>query len=137
MLDKLKKLDHILGTTPEERRREVREELINGKATIAGLTYELKNWSAKGFCISPYLFTPKPGDRLDIAFTVPLPEGTLEFKCRTGVMRFDAEKQEIGGVFFDVDEATRDAIDAHFQVFSTARYGRGLLQNLKTALGKT
>ena len=136
MLDKLKKLDHILGTTPEERRREVRKELINGKATIAGLTYELKNWSVKGFCVGPCLLTPKPGDRLDIAFTVRLPEGTLEFRCRTGVMRFDAEKQEIGGVFFDIDEETRDAIDAHFQVFSAARSGRSLLQNLKTALGK-
>ena len=136
MLDKLKKLDHILGSTPEERRREAREELVDGKATITGQTYELKNWSPKGFCIGPCLLTPKTGDRLDIAFAVPLAEGTLEFKCRTAVMRTDAEAREFGGVFFDVDEVARDAIDAHFQVFSAERYGRGLLQNLKTAFGK-
>ncbi len=136
MLDKLKKLDHILGTTPEERRREVREELVDGKATIAGQTYELKNWSPKGFCIGPCLLTPKSGDRLDIRFSVPLAEGTLEFSCRTGVMRTDAEAREFGGVFFDIDAETRDAIDAQCQVFSAARSGRGLLQNLKTAFGK-
>jgi hypothetical protein len=138
MLDKLKKLekklDHILSTSTEERRREAREDLTDATAEIAGQRYPIRNWSAHGFCIGPSLMTPKPGDRLDINFSIPLPDRRLEFSCRVGVMRYDKERQEFGGVFFNLDEEIQDIVDEHFQVFSAKRYGKDLLQNLRTSL---
>ncbi|MDP6708289.1 MAG: hypothetical protein QF893_18250 [Alphaproteobacteria bacterium] len=96
MLDKLKKLDRILSSSTEERRREAREDLVDATAEIAGQRYPVGNWSAHGFCIGPSLMTPKPGDRLDIGFSIPLPDRRLEFSCRVGVMRYDKERQEFG-----------------------------------------
>ncbi len=78
--------------------------------------------------------TPNLGDRLDIKFSIPLSDQRLEFSCRSGVMRHDRECQEFGGVFFNLDEDIQDAIDQHFQVFSAKRYGKDLLQNLKSSL---
>ena len=46
MLDKLKKLDRLLSTSTEERRREAREELVDATAEIAGQRYPIRNWSA-------------------------------------------------------------------------------------------
>jgi hypothetical protein len=136
MLDKLKKLDRLLSKSTEERRREAREELTDATAEIAGQRYPIRNWSAHGFCVGPCLMTPKPGDRLDIKFSIPLPDRRLEFECRTGVMRYDNEHQEFGGVFFNLAEDIQDLVDEHFQVFSARRYGKDLLQSLKSSLGR-
>ena len=53
MFEKLKKLDRILSTSTEDRRREAREDLVDGVATISSQQYPLKNWSASGFCVGP------------------------------------------------------------------------------------
>ena len=134
MLDKPKKLGRNFSTTKVEQRREVRVEIADATAEIAGQRYPIKNWSAHGFCVGPCSMTPNPGDRLDIKFFIPLPEQRLEFECRTGVMRHDWERQEFGGVFFDLDKDLQDVIDEHFQVFSASRYGKDLLQDLESPL---
>lgn len=131
MLEKLKRLDSLLSMTPEERRREPREQLVDGKAQVLGETYQLKNWSARGFCIGPCKVERQPGDRLDIRFSVPLPEQRLEFECRTLLVRVSAEAEEIAGVFVNVDAEIQEVIDAHFKVFSPKRYGRDVLGDLK------
>ena len=136
MFDKLKKLDHILQTTPEERRREAREELDGGLVVIDGDAYVLADWSAHGFCVAEYTAERKPGDRVDMYFSIPIPGQTLEFKCRAVIARYDAAKRELGGMFSNLDDELQDLIDEHFNVFSAKRYGKDLMKGLSTKLGR-
>lgn len=134
MLKKLKKPDGVGSNAPEDRRREVREDLVGGRAEISGEIHPLRNWSAHGFCIGPTVLAAKPGDRLDITFHIPLPDKTLTFACRTGVMRYDDRRREIGGVFFNVPEHIQAIIDEHFQIEPPKRSGKDFFQNLKATL---
>ena len=120
-LDKIKRVDRLLMLSPEERRREPRDEVTEGTATIDGKTYPLRNWSARGFCIGEIDFEVSPTRRLEADFSVKLPDQTLDFSCRIVVMRVIAEKQEIGGTFVKIDKTTQDKIDKHFAVFSPVR----------------
>lgn len=117
-----------------EQRRETREVVVGGFAEIAGKTYPLKNWSPNGFCIGSADLTPEPGDRLDIGFTIPLPDQTLTFQCRTGVMRHDPENQEIGGVFFNMPEDVQAVVEEHFDIQAPKGYGMALFERLRTAV---
>lgn len=134
MLDKLRKLDDRHTKSPEDRRREVREDLVGGRAEINGEIYPVRNWSAHGFCIGPTILDAKPGDRLDITFHIPLAERTLSFKCRTGVMRCDSDRREVGGVFFNLSEAVQQQIDAHFNIEEPKRSKKDFFQSLKATL---
>ncbi len=120
-LDKIKRVDRLLMLSPEERRREPRDEVTEGTATIDGKTYPLRNWSARGFCIDEVDFETSPTRRLDAEFSVKLPDQTLDFSCRIVVVRVIAEKQEIGGAFVKIDKETQAKIDEHFAVFSPTR----------------
>lgn len=133
-LSGLKRLRRLRATSSDTRQRDTREEPVAGTVKIGEQRYPLKNWSARGFCVGPCMMTPNPGDRMDIAFSVPLPEPVLEFACRTAVMRLDKARQEFAGVFFNLDEKTRGVIDQHFQISSPKRQPKDLLQNLKSAL---
>ncbi len=120
-LDKIKRVDRLLMMSPEERRREPREELTEGTATIDGKTYPLRTWSARGFCIGEVDFETSPTRRLDAEFSVKLPDQTLDFSCRIVVVRVIAGKQEIGGTFVKIDKQMQEKIDEHFAVFSPTR----------------
>ena len=117
-----------------DRRREAREDVVGGFAEIEGKTYCLKNWSPNGFCIGPTALTPNPSDRLDIKFTIPLPDLTLTFQCRTGVMRHDPESEEIGGVFFNLPEDVQTIIDKHFDIRAPKGYGIALFEKLRDVI---
>lgn len=134
MLEKLKNLDGVLSKAPEDRRRETREDLVGGRAEINGEIHPLRNWSAHGFCIGPTILAATPGDRLDITFHIPLSGRTLTFTCRSGVMRCDAKRREIGGVFFNVPDEIQQVIDEHFQIESPKRSRKDFFQNLKASL---
>ena len=120
-LDKIKRVDRLLMLSPEERRREPRDEVTEGTATIDGKTYPLRNWSARGFCIGEIDFEVSPTRRLEADFSVKLPDQTLDFSCRIVVMRVIADKQEIGGTFVKIDKQAQKKIDEHFAVFSPTR----------------
>jgi hypothetical protein len=117
-----------------ERRRERREELTGAVAEIGGQNFPVPNWSASGVCIGPATFPTQPGQRLDVRFTIPLPERTLRFQCRIGVMRRDPEKREIGGVFFGLPEDVQAAIDEHFEIAEPKASGGSLLDRLRRAV---
>ena len=121
MLEKLKGLLGKGSDDVEQRRRDVREEVVSGLATIEDRRYPVKNWSARGFCIGPTLITPQPGDRLDFAFSIPLPDPTLEFACRAAVLRYSERGREFGGVFLNPDEDTQSKIDEHFDIVDPKR----------------
>ena len=137
MFEKLKKLDHILQTTPEERRRESREALDGALVVVDGDAYGLADWSAHGFCVAEYTAERKPGDRVEMYFSIPMGDETLEFKCRTVIARYDAKKKELGGMFSNLDDEMQDLIDEHFNVFSAKRYSKGLMQGLKSTLKRS
>ena len=121
--------------TGADRRREMREDVVGGIARIGDETYPLKNWSPSGFCIGPTQLEVRPGKRLDIHFTIPLPERTLSFRCRTGIMRYDAKAEEIGGIFFNLPEDVQEVVDAHFEVAAPKGYGTALFERLRGAIG--
>jgi uncharacterized protein len=123
--------------TEADRRREEREEVVGGWARIGDDTYPLKNWSPNGFCIGSANLELRPGQRLDIHFTIPLPERMLSFRCRTGVMRYDSESEEIGGIFFNLPEQVQAVVDAHFEVTAPKGYGNALFDRLRGALSAT
>lgn len=134
MFEKLKKLDHILRTTTAERRRESREELEGGLVVIDGDAYVLRDWSAHGFSVADYNAGRKPGDRVDLYFSIPVPG--LEFKCRTIISHYNADEQELGGMFCNLDDEVQDIIDDHFNVFSAKRYGKDLVKGLLSKGGR-
>ena len=136
MFEKLKKLDHILQTTPEERRREAREDLEGALVVVDGDAYGLADWSAHGFCVAEYTAGRKPGDRVDMYFSIPMGDQTLEFKCRAVIARYDVAKRELGGMFSNLDDELQDHIDEHFNVFSAKRYGKDLMKGLSAKLGR-
>lgn len=126
------------GDVPEgtlDRRREAREDVVGGRAEIGGEIYPLKNWSPNGFCIGPTGLTPKPGDRLDVSFTIPLPERTLSFHCRTAVMRHDPESREIGGVFLNLPDHVQAVVEERFSIRAPKGYGLTLFEKLRAAIG--
>ncbi|MDP6709521.1 MAG: PilZ domain-containing protein, partial [Alphaproteobacteria bacterium] len=133
-LSGLQKLKRLRAVTSDQRNRAIREEAVEGTARIGDMEYRLKNWSARGFCVGPCEITPTPGDRLDIAFTIPLPDPVLEFACRTAVMRLDKESREIGGVFFNLDEELQEIIDKHFEVAEPRRRPTDLILSLKSVV---
>lgn len=136
MFEKLKKLDHILRTTTAERRRESREELEGGLVVIDGDAYVLRDWSAHGFSAADYNAGRKPGDRVDLYFSIPVPDQNLEFKCRAIITHYNADEQELGGMFCNLDDQLQDIMDNHFNVFSAKRYGKGLVKGLSSKLGR-
>ena len=69
-------------------------------------------------------------------FSIPIADRTLEFKCRTVIARYDAEKRELGGMFSNLDDDMQDIIDEHFNVFSAKRYGKDLMKGLSAKLGR-
>jgi hypothetical protein len=130
----LEGLDDVLAASPEDKRRERREDVSDGTARFRGETYPLKNWSARGFCLGPCVSEHKTGDRLDIEFSVPLAGHRLEFSCRAVVLRVDPEKQEVAGIFATVDEATRQAIDDHFGVDPELGGARSFVERVKSTM---
>lgn len=137
MLEKLKELDRKLSLSPEERtaeerRREPREEVTDGRITILGETYPVHNWSVRGFMIHSCPLDRSPGDRFDIDVSIPLPEQQLAFACRAIVVRADAERQRLAGVFVGVDKATQAAIDDHFGIHVSKSWGQDIKDRIKS-----
>lgn len=137
MLEKLKELDRKLQLSPEERtaderRREPREELTDGRMTILGETYPIHNWSVRGFMIHSCPLERGPGDRLEVEVSIPLPGQWLEFACRAIVVRADAERQHLAGVFVGVDKDTQAAIDEHFGIHVSKSWGQDIKDRIKS-----
>jgi hypothetical protein len=133
-VDGLKRLKRLRAAGSDRSEREAREAPAGGTATIGEQCVPIRNWSPRGFCLGPSTIAPAPGDRLDVDFSIPLPEPLLEFSCRTAVMRHDKDLQEIAGVFFNLDKKTQETIDEHFQAASPKRQPKDVLRNLASAL---
>lgn len=105
-------------TTVEQRRREVREELVDGDAIINGEKYPLHDWSPSGYALGPCSLQPTVGGRVEIEFHVPLPAQKLVFKTPCVTVRNIQSEGLIGGTYLGVDPESRKIIDEHFQVVS-------------------
>lgn len=99
----------------QEQRRETRLEALRGSVEIDGRFYPVKDWSVNGFLITSYSAPQVKGDRLNIKFTLPLPQGKLEFECEAIAVRVDEERNELAAVFVKLDGETRLAIAESFE----------------------
>jgi hypothetical protein len=137
MLEKLKELDRKLQLSPEERtaeerRREPREELTDGRMTILGESYPIHNWSVRGFMLHSCPLDRGPGDRLEVEVSIPLPGQRLKFACRAIVVRASTEQQRLAGVFVGVDKDTQATIDEHFGIHVSRSWSQDIKDRIKS-----
>ena len=108
-------LDSILeGLRPRGRRREDREA-AQGSVKIAGAEYRLIDWSSSGFQANGAVDALKEGLRVPIEFNVTIGEQDYFFECNAFIVRADSAKKRFAGVFVDMDERDRLAVDQYFE----------------------
>ena len=110
----LKRLKSAIFRSREQLRVDVNEEPADGAVEIGGVTYPVKNWSARGFLAAPCDAGCKVTDRVSIAFSVGGAPDRITFRCRALVIRVDRERHELAGVFLSLDEQVLQKITNHF-----------------------
>ncbi len=105
-------LDKLFGK--KEIRREGREFGITGEITINGSSYQLDNWSSSGFALADYKGPLIRGDHVEVEFKLQLDGGTIEFDCKSIIVRVDEVKRVLAGVFVEMDTDTRVIIANYF-----------------------
>lgn len=108
-------LDTILaGLRPRGRRREGREA-ARGGVKIAGQEYRLIDWSSSGFQANGSVDALKESARIPVEFTVSIGEQDYFFECNAFIVRADSAEKRFAGVFVDMDERDRLAVDQYFE----------------------
>ncbi len=97
-----------------DRRREARERVTGGQVTIDGKICHLNNWSSSGFEAGSYDGGLEVGDKVPIAFSVEIAEGTRAFECQAIIVRVEREKDLIAGAFVHLDRADRVKLAQYF-----------------------
>jgi hypothetical protein len=92
------------------RRLEPREARIAGRISLGGREYPLKDWSRRGFSALGVRAEHYPGDRIALAVEIELAAGALSFDCSAVVVWVDRERQELAGVFTELDHGIQDKI---------------------------
>ncbi len=134
MRDFFRKFWQLKTTEVEERRREMRAELTSGDAIIEVRKHPLHNWSPSGYCIGPCALEPSIGTRFSVEFHVPLPDQMLIFTCQVVVVRLVQEQSLFAGRFMAMDDATRNIVDAHFDVLTKESFVKGVEQDIRGIL---
>ncbi len=116
----LNPLRNLLGGTEKDWRREPREEVDDGSVEIDGHTYPVKNWSARGFMAKPCDVDCSVADQLDVTFSIRIARETIEFSCRTIVVRVDKKRQELAAAFVMLNDVAELAVAKHFGNGSTS-----------------
>ncbi|WP_417453222.1 hypothetical protein [Kiloniella sp.] len=105
-------LDKLFGK--KEVRREGREFGASGTVTVYDVAYPLDNWSSSGFAITGYDGPLLRGDHITINFCLKLDGGTLEFDCKSIIVRIEPDKETLAGVFVEMNPETRILIANYF-----------------------
>lgn len=98
----------------EDQRRAEREEVIDGSAIINGIPCPLVNWSPVGFLVREYRGDHHPGDRAQLAVKVDAPDQSFDFTCSALVVRVDRKTGEFAGIFVNMADEDRQALQRHF-----------------------
>ena len=101
-------------STAAEQRRAEREEVLDGRAIINGVTCPLVNWSPVGFLVRDYQGDHHPGDRTQLAVKVKAHKQEFDFTCSALVVRVDRNSGEFAGIFVNMAEEDRQALHKHF-----------------------
>ncbi len=109
-----------LGATEKDRRRGLREEVDDGSVKIDGHTYPVKNWSTRGFMAKPCDVDCNIADQLDVKITIRFARETIEFGCRTIVVRIDKKRQELAAAFVMLNDVAQLAVAKQFGKGSTS-----------------
>ncbi len=93
-----------------DRRIEPRGSQIDGRISIDGKDYPLKDWSRRGFSAGGYGAEHYPGDKITMSVEVDLDSESLEFDCRAVVVWVDRDRKELAGVFTELDLRVQEQI---------------------------
>ena len=92
------------------RRREPRGTRITGRICLGGRNYSLKDWSRRGFSAVGVGAEHYPGDKIALTVEIDLAGEPLSFDCCAVVVWVDRERQELAGVFTELDHRVQDKI---------------------------
>jgi len=93
-----------------DRRLEPRGSQIDGRISFGGRHYRLKDWSRRGFSAVGVGAELYPGDKVALTVEVALADEALSFDCSAVVVWVDRERQELAGVFTDLDQRIQEKI---------------------------
>ena len=99
-----------ITSSQPERRLEPRGTRIDGRVSLAGRNYPLKDWSRRGFSAVGVGAELYPGDKIALTVSVTLEEEQLSFDCSAVVVWVDRERKELAGVFTDLDARIQERI---------------------------
>jgi hypothetical protein len=98
-------------TSPQsDRRVEPRGTRIDGRISLAGRHYSLKDWSRRGFSAVGVCAEHYPGDKVALCVEVELEGERLAFDCCAVVVWVDRERKELAAVFTDLDLRIQEKI---------------------------
>ena len=106
----LSSLFRRLSSPGSDRRIEPRGSDIDGRVSIDGKSYPLKDWSRRGFSADAYNAEHYPGDKIAIDVEVEIDDKSLAFGCQAVVVWVDRDRKELAGVFTDLDMRTQEQI---------------------------
>jgi hypothetical protein len=92
------------------RRLEPRGSRIDGRISLGGRDYPLKDWSRRGFSAAGIAARHHPGDKLALSVEIDLDGEPLAFDCRAVVVWVDRERRELAGVFTELDRRIQEKI---------------------------
>ena len=99
-----------LSSPGSDRRIEPRVSDIDGRVSIDGKSYPLKDWSRRGFSAAGYTAEHYPGDKITIDVEVEIEGKSLAFGCQAVVVWVDRDRKELAGVFTDLDMRIQEQI---------------------------
>ncbi len=96
----------------QEKRSKPRFEAQLGTIRVDRVDYPLENWSDGGFSLGSYSGERKPGDEVEIVYSLHLGGTTLELRGRAMVVWTDPALGRIGGIVTEIDEESRKWLKA-------------------------
>ena len=99
-----------LSSSGSDRRIEPRGSQIDGRVSIEGRSYPLKDWSRRGFSAGAYTAEHYPGDKIALDVEVEIDGEPLVFGCEAVVVWVDRDRSELAGVFTNLDTRVQEKI---------------------------
>ena len=94
----------------QEKRSEPRFDVKEGTILMDGEGYPLDNWSEGGFSLISYFGERKPGDEVEIVYSLYLTRSTLQLSGRAIIVWTDPELRRIGAHVIEIDQASKDLL---------------------------
>jgi hypothetical protein len=98
------------SSSASDRRVDPRSSRIDGRISIDGRAYPLRDWSRRGFSAGAYGGEHYPGDKIKMSVQIDQDGEPLEFDCRAVVVWVDRDRKELAGVFTQLDRGLQDQI---------------------------